>query len=251
MNITLTSGPSTVSNIYITPPTAPTIARSVVVPESPHHDNIALFCANICKTDSQLRRFVIPLEHSNDPPVPTPSVTAWPPTISSVDVLLEVLFLQTVTNRNDSNGPQLVNIGAINNGEESSSRTESWFCISKADGRVRVWRRRGESYADAYVMERDSCDGQNIMVWGAIGINHKAIPVIFQNTGPGRGNGVTALWYISQVLRLHTVPYVARHQQDNARAHTTRATSDFLQHHNIRTVPWPALSPDLNPTERW
>ena len=36
--------------------------------------------------------------------------------------IVEVLFLQTVTNRNDCNGPQLVNIGTISNGEESSSR---------------------------------------------------------------------------------------------------------------------------------
>ena len=53
---------------------------AVVGPESPHHDKTALFCANICKTDSpqQLRRLVIPMEHSNDPSVPTPSVAAWP-----------------------------------------------------------------------------------------------------------------------------------------------------------------------------
>ena len=70
----------------------------------------------------QLRRLVIPLEHSNDPLVPTPSVAAWLPTISIVDVLLEVLFLQTVTERNDCNGQQLVNIGAISNEEESSSQ---------------------------------------------------------------------------------------------------------------------------------
>ena len=38
------------------------------------------------------------------------------------------------------------------------------------------------------------------MVWGAIGIS------IFQNTGPGRGNGITALQYINQVPQLHIVP---------------------------------------------
>ena len=66
------------------------------------------------------------------------------------------------------------------------------------------------------------CDGesawgeQSIMVWGAIGINHKA--------GPGRGNGVTALRCNIRILRLHVAPY---HQQ-----------------HNIRIIPWPALSPN-------
>ena len=46
------------------------------------------------------------------------------------------------------------------------------------------------------------------MVWGAIGINHKAGPVIFHNIVPGRGNGVTALQYINQVLRLHIVHHM-------------------------------------------
>jgi hypothetical protein len=36
-------------------------------------------------------------------------------------------------------------------------------------------------------------------------------------------------------------------QQDNARAHTARATRDFLQQNNVNVMNWPALSPDLNP----
>ena len=92
--------------------------------------------------------------------------------------------------------------------------------------------------------------GKASWFWAAIGINHKAGPVVFHNTGPGRGNGVMALRYINQVLQW----YFGRHQhhmfpQDNARAHTTIATRDFLQQHNIKSMPWPALSPDLNPTE--
>ena len=38
-------------------------------------------------------------------------------------------------------------------------------------------------------------------------------------------------------------------QHDNARPHTAIATRDFLQYSNINTMPWPALSPDLNPIE--
>ena len=72
---------------------------------------------------------------------------------------------------------------------------------------------------------------------------------MFQTIGPGKGNGITALQYINQVLRLHIVPYSDRHQHDNARAHTARATRDFLQQQNIRIMPWPVLSPELTPIE--
>ena len=66
---TLTLGLSTICNIDISPPTAPTIARAVVIPKSSHLEKIALFCANICKTDSpqHLRQLVIPLKHNYDP----------------------------------------------------------------------------------------------------------------------------------------------------------------------------------------
>ena len=33
---------------------------------------------------------------------------------------------------------------------------ESRYCVDRADGRMRVWRRRGERFTDPCVMERDS-----------------------------------------------------------------------------------------------
>ncbi|GFR58220.1 transposable element Tcb1 transposase [Elysia marginata] len=38
-------------------------------------------------------------------------------------------------------------------------------------------------------------------------------------------------------------------QQGNARAHTARYTQQFLEQSNVQDLPWPALSPDLNPIE--
>ena len=35
-------------------------------------------------------------------------------------------------------------------------------------------------------------------------------------------------------------------QQDNVRRHVARVSMDFLNDNHIRTLPWPALSPDLN-----
>ena len=103
MHITLMSGLSTVCNIDITPPTAPTIAHALVVPESPHHNkwdgssnhwNTA--------TTHQCWHHLSPIIHCQHP--------ARGP------------ILTNVTDRYDCNWPQLVNISTISNGEESSSQ---------------------------------------------------------------------------------------------------------------------------------
>jgi hypothetical protein len=87
---------------------------------------------------------------------------------------------------------------------------ESRYCISTADGRKRVWRRRGEQFSDYCVVKRDSWVGPCIMVWVDIGLVRKLGPVVFQNIGAGRGNGVTAARYIDQVLQPHIVQHFAR-----------------------------------------
>ena len=131
---------------------------------------------------------------------------------------------------------------------------ESRFCVHHADGRVRVWRRRNQRYADNNILQTNSFRGPSIMIWGGITVNQLVGPVVFQNIGPGRGNGVTAQRYINQVLRPVVVPHFQQHrnltlQQDNARPHTANVTRQFLQQQGIRVIQWPAVSPDMNPIE--
>ena len=133
---------------------------------------------------------------------------------------------------------------------------ESRFCIDHADGRVRVWRRSGDRYADNCVVENNAWGGPSLMLWGAIGHNQVLGPVIFQGLGLGRGNGITAQRYMAQVLHPHVLPFFQAHrnwvfQHDNARPHTARATQDLLHRSNIPVMPWPALSPDMNPIEHF
>ncbi len=45
---------------------------------------------------------------------------------------------------------------------------ESRFCLSRAAGRTRVWRRPGERYSDAAVIQSDGWGGQSVMIWGGI-----------------------------------------------------------------------------------
>ena len=67
-------------------------------------------------------------------------------------------------------------------------------------------------------------------------------------TGPAN-----AQTYQNQVLNPVVRPFIQQHggllQQDNARAYTARATQQYLQAHNINTIAWPSLSPDLAPIE--
>ena len=131
---------------------------------------------------------------------------------------------------------------------------ESRYCISHADGRVRVWRRHNHRFVDNNVLQVNAWGGPSIMIWGGIGLNQLVGPVVFQNIGPGRGNGVTARRYIDQVLWPTVLPHFRRHrnlilQQDNARPHTARVTTDYLQRSGIQLLQWPSLSPDLNPIE--
>ncbi|KAK7105615.1 hypothetical protein V1264_016974 [Littorina saxatilis] len=45
---------------------------------------------------------------------------------------------------------------------------ESRFCLEPTDGRIRVWRRRGERFAEGAVLERQRFGGGSVMVWGGI-----------------------------------------------------------------------------------
>lgn len=125
---------------------------------------------------------------------------------------------------------------------------ESRFCLRRGDGRERVYRRRGERFADACVRQVDRFGGGSVMVWGGITFNNRT-DLVFVD-----GN-LTAQRYCDEILAPVVVPFfdvnrrVTLLQQDNARCHSARLTTEFLQQANIEVLPWPALSPDLSPIE--
>ena len=87
------------------------------------------------------------------------------------------------------------------------------------------------------------------MVWGGINHQGKTDLVVI------RGN-LNAQGYINDVLRPVVVPFINNQngpvifQQDNARPHTARVTTQFLQGNNINVMQWPSMSPDLLPIEQ-
>lgn len=126
---------------------------------------------------------------------------------------------------------------------------ECRMCLHGNDRRARVYRLPGERFAQCCF----AFGGGSCMMWAGISLEGKTALVFVP--GGGRGGGLTADRYIADILLDHVVPYegfvgedfILKH--DNARCHTARITQQFLNEVGMRTMDWPALSPDLNPIE--
>ena len=64
---------------------------------------------------------------------------------------------------------------------------ESRFNLIHHDGRIRVFRRRGERFADNYLIERDRFGGGSVMVLGGIMGRRKKNPVVMQGNLNAQG----------------------------------------------------------------
>ena len=131
--------------------------------------------------------------------------------------------------------------------EYRSFLDESRFSLQRGDGRVCVYRRRNERYADCCVLERDRFGGEgSVMVCAAIAHGYGS-PLVDID-----GN-LNAQRYHNDILVYHVIPVfhnnanIAIFQHDNATSHTARDTLNFLRTNNIDD--WSANSPDLNPIE--
>lgn len=126
---------------------------------------------------------------------------------------------------------------------------EARFCLTGSDRRVRVWRRQGERYAGVCIAERLAFGGGSVMAWGGISFQARTELVFILN------GTLNAHRYITEILEDHVVPFMgflgenATFMQDNARPHTARMTSTYLDEVQITRFVWPPRSPDLNPIE--
>ena len=120
---------------------------------------------------------------------------------------------------------------------------ECRFNLSHAEGRKRVYRHRGERFADACIIKRDFFE-----VWGGIKGGNKTRLIVIN------GN-INAQTYINDVIALEALPFIQFHgpnvtfMHDNACPHSAAITWQFLATNNVNVLDWPAKSPDLNPIE--
>ena len=68
-----------------------------------------------------------------------------------------------------------------------------------------------------------------------------------------QGN-LNAQSYINLILQPEAVPFLQRYgpanlMHDNARSRVARICRQFLNRNNVNVLPWPAVSPDMNPIE--
>ncbi|GFT58358.1 hypothetical protein TNCV_2118631 [Trichonephila clavipes] len=120
---------------------------------------------------------------------------------------------------------------------------ESRICLQDHDGRIRVWRHRGERMLNSCVMYPHT----GIMVWGGIGYHSRTPLVRIAST-------LNSQRYNSEVLEPVVLPYVqglptAIFQKDNAQPHVARIVQRFFVNHQFELLVWPARSPDLSRIE--
>ena len=114
------------------------------------------------------------------------------------------------------------------------------------DGRVRVWRLRGERYRDDLVQRTLQGGKDSVHVWGAIWHDGRScLQILHQNV-----NGEIYCQVMRQFLDANQFPQGRwKLQQDNAPAHRSVVVQGFLHENNVDVMAWPSRSPDLNPIE--
>jgi hypothetical protein len=120
-----------------------------------------------------------------------------------------------------------------------------------SDGKVYVWKIRGEPISDRTTTPTvKHGGGNNLMVWGCMGWNGVGMLVEVE----GRMDAKQYCEILDQGLvesfeKLEMVDGERYFQQDNDPKHTSQRATTWFEDNDIVVIAWPAQSPDINPIE--
>lgn len=117
--------------------------------------------------------------------------------------------------------------------------------LQRPDGRIPVYRRNKERFANDCLLQVDRIGRGSDMVWGAIISYNQRTSLVLVPCN------LTAQMYRDDFRKPHlpvinTQSWVFQHA--NTRPHTSHATDDFLADHKVM-LPWSSRFPNLNLTE--
>ena len=130
--------------------------------------------------------------------------------------------------------------------------TDECYFRTGANGKVYVTRTQDEEFEDDALVPAFQ-NKTSIMVWGGFQGSVKSRLVVWQKDDWG---SIDAESYIDHILMSVVVPFMERFQpmgavlmEDGAPAHKSGVAEATRNHFSIKTMNWPANSPDLNPIE--
>jgi transposase len=125
---------------------------------------------------------------------------------------------------------------------------ESKFNLFYSDGKVSVWREPGTGLDPRHIAPTIKHGGASVMVWACFSYYGTGNLVFID----GNMDAVMYVEILSDNLaasaqKMGLSEYIF--QQDNDPKYTAKLTTRFLDGKGIKTLPWPAQSPDMNPIE--
>jgi transposase len=133
---------------------------------------------------------------------------------------------------------------------------EQWFSILWSDEtwvngyhrKIWVTRKAGEEHEDSCLFSKQQ-RRRGWMFWGCFSGRKKG-PCLFWEKSWKSINSERYCKHILPLIERYTTlhPYLS-FMQDNAPAHSSKYTKNWLKEHGIYSITWPPNSPDLNPIE--